>query len=231
MIDLKFLQKLGILSLVIIISLAVSGCMGNNNNSKDINTQALEYMEKKYGEKFEYSAPYGNSMTGTHQLLVKCASFPNQDILVQIENYRKDNKIFSDNYLAVKYRNDTIEFIQKCANKQFGESKVFYNVAKDSLSPKLSANASFNEFLADTQVPLNFSIRTKASLFTSEKQAIQLAESLAVYGTHFDLVLASVKDQQYNNNKNDSNSDLNFVWRVQLTNLSGKIEIEWLRKE
>ena len=230
----SLLKKLGGLSLAVIILLGVSGCMEINNNSQDgniqnINDAAIKYMENKYGEKFEYSEPYGNSMTGTRELLVTCASLPNQKILVQVENYKQSNKIYRDNLIAIKFRQQTVDFIQDCADKQFGEAKVFYDVARDGLSPNLSANASFNEYLSDARVTLNISIRTKASLFTSEKQAIQLADALAAYGTHFITVLSSVSDEDYG--KSNENESINFVWRVQLSKLSGNIEIDWLEKE
>ena len=201
------------------------------NENQNINNAALEYMEQKYGEKFEYFAPYGDSFTGTREFVARCDNLPGQDVLVQIENYKHDDRIFRDNYIAVKYRQETIDFIKDCAVEQFGEAEVFYDVARDGQSPELSANASFVEFLSDTRVSLNFSIRTKASLFTSEEQAVQLAESLAVHGTHYITVLASVADDQYGVSSNNmSNSELQFVWRVQLTRLSDNIEIDWLRK-
>jgi hypothetical protein len=231
------LKKFGVLSLATIILLGVSGCMETNNNpnnnsqgsnNQNINDVAIEYMENKYGEKFEYSAPYGNSMTGTHELLVTCESLSNQQILVQIENYRSEDKIFRDNYLAVKYHQQTVDFIHDCAVKHFGEAEVFYEATKDGLSTELSANASFNEYLADTRVPLNFSIGTKASLFTSEEQAEKLAEALAVYGTRYIAVLASVADEDYG--KSGEDDSMNFVKRVQLTKLDENIEIDWLKK-
>jgi len=97
-----------------------SGCI-QNGTTQNINVVALAYMEKKYRENFEYAFPYGDSMTGTHQLLVTCASFPEQNILVRIENYRREDKVFLDNYVAVKYREETIGFLQDCANQVFGE--------------------------------------------------------------------------------------------------------------
>ena len=206
----------------------LTGCSEERKaDTKDVRTMGLEYMEQKYGEKFQYHSAYGDSISGTHEFLVTCESLPDQKVLVQIEKYKSEDRIFRDNYVAVKYRQQTIDFIKNLAIKEFGEAQVFYEVSMDGLSPELSANASFSEYLADTRVPLSFSIRTKASKFTSEKQAERLANSLAIYGTKYITVLASVVDEQYGT----SSENLSFVWRVQLTRLNNNIEIDWLEKK
>lgn len=205
------------------------------NNQQNINDTALAYMEQKYGEKFEYSAPYGNSMTGTHQLLVKCDKFPEQNILVRIENYKREDKIFLDNYLAVKYHDDTTDFLLNCAKQVFGEATLFYDVAIQGLSPELAVNATFSEFLSDTRVPLNIMIEAKSSNFTSESQAQQFAELIAVNGTHYYLSIVIVDDSEYGSYNSESLEEQmasgNFVYCAKITRLDGEIQIRWLEKE
>jgi hypothetical protein len=94
--------------------LGEAGCMSDNSsqNSGQINDIALAHMEQKYGEKSEYAAPWGDSMSETREFIARCDSLQDQDILVQIENYRQKEKIFRDNYLAVKYRENTITFFR-----------------------------------------------------------------------------------------------------------------------
>jgi hypothetical protein len=203
---------------------------------QNINDVALSYMEQKYNEKFEYSAPYGNSMTGTHQLLVQCAGYPGENILVRIENYKhEEERVFLDNYLAVKYRKDTTAFLLSCANQVFGESTVFYDVANQGLSPDLPVSATLNEFLADTRVPLNIMIEVKVSNFTSESQAQLVAERIAAYGTYYYLSIVILDDSVYGTHNNKTlearMATDDFIYCAKITRLDDEIQIRWLEKE
>jgi hypothetical protein len=154
-------------------------------------------MEQKYGEKFEYSAPFGNSMSGTRQLLVKGENFPDQNIVVSIENYRSRDRVFRDNYLAVKHHAAYTELFQNYASDEFGEATVFCRISTLALSPELSANATLYEYLADTSAPLRIMVEVKESDFTSEEQAQRFAERIAENGAYFSISIVVVDDSEY----------------------------------
>jgi hypothetical protein len=217
-----------------VILLGGSGCM-RKNPTQNINAVALAYMEQRYGEKFEYVAPYGDSMTGTHQLLVKCDSFPEQSILVRVENYRREDKVFLDNYLAVKYREKTVEFLTGCATQVFGDSNVFYDVELQTLSPDLSKDASFSEFLADTSVPLNVMIEVRANNLGSDDQARQIADLIAANGTRFIMHIVSLSDTDYGIYDEDALEQQislgNYAKCAIITKIASDIRVRWLGKE
>ena len=212
----------------------LSGC-AKKPPEKSINTQALEYMEQKYGEKFEYAYPYGDSMTGTHQLLVTCESYPDQLILVSIENYRTDNKVFLDNFIAVKYRDETVDFIQTCASQVYGDSTVFYRVTRWALSPELPVNATFAEFLTDPKARLNIMLEVKASDYVSVEQTQQFAELLAAYGTEFYVSVVFVNDDEFGTFDDETlekqMSTRSYTHCAKITHLGGVIKIRWLEDE
>jgi len=205
------------------------------SEAKNINAVALEYMEEKYGEKFEYAAPFGNSMTGTHELMVKCAGFPSESILVRIENYKRDNKSFLDNYLAVKYKEETIAFLKSCAVQVFGEGNIIYEVNTLALSPDLGINATFEEYLADTYVPLHILVEVKESNYSSKEQAQQYAELVAANGSEFYLTILFVHDSDYGlvdrEAFNRQITSKNYAYCAKATRFSGKIELWWLEEE
>ena len=224
--------------LVITMMMGVSGYMKEDsiqNKRQNINVLALEYMEQKYGETFEYSGPFGDSMSGTHDLLVKCASFPDQNILVEIENYKCDNKLFLDNYLAVKYREDTIDFLLNCANQVFGEATIFYNVDYQALSPELPVDATFNEFLADTRVPLKIDVEVKATDFVSKEQAEQTSELMSVKGTRFWLRIIVVNNSEYGTFDSKTLKKYvelqKFIQCAVISRLDGDNQTRWLEEE
>lgn len=194
-------MKKVIVSAIMIAVILLGGCdsmkIGRRMN---INDEAIAYMEQKYGEKFEYSAPFGNSMSGTHQLLVKCASFPNQNIVVSIENYRTKDRVFLDNYLAVKFHTEYTELFQSYASEVFGEAgeaTVFCRINTMTLSPELLANATIYEYLADTSAPLVLTVKVKESDFISEEQAKRFAELIAANGSYFSISFIVVDDSEY----------------------------------
>jgi hypothetical protein len=194
-------------------------------------------MEQKYGEKFEYVAPWGNSMTGTHELLVGCDSFPGRDILVQIENYRQEDKIFSDNYLAVKYYGDTVDFFENCASRVFGEAKVFYDVSKQGLSPDLPANATFREYLADTNGFMSLYIAVRESSFLSKEQVREVTDTLLAdcKAGYLGLILVGVGDSEYETLDDawlrEQIVSRDFAYCARITRENGSVRTEWLGKE
>lgn len=124
------------------------GNLNGETSEKSVNQLAIEYLEQKYGEKFEYSAPVGASYTGTRSFLVTCESFGEKSVLVQIENFMdSENRIIKDDYLVVKYEDNVRELLGKMADKEFGESKIFYNSSGRTIDPTLPADASFEEYL------------------------------------------------------------------------------------
>ena len=82
---------------IIAIIMGGTGCMlnylFNQSKTRNANELALSYMEKKYGEPFVCAAPYGNSLSGTKEILVTCDSLADQKVLVQVENYKSNERV------------------------------------------------------------------------------------------------------------------------------------------
>lgn len=58
------------LALIVILLLSIlSGCKNGYEQQ-----MVYDYLEDKYGETFEYSSPWGNSLYGDHELFVTCDS-------------------------------------------------------------------------------------------------------------------------------------------------------------
>ena len=220
------------------ILLGGGGCMRADtarNNRQNINDVALNHLERKYGGKFEYNSPWGNSMSGTRSFLVTCDSLPEKQILVQIENFQNDDFEIRDNYLAVKYELETIDYLSSIANQVFGEAIVFYDLAFQTLSADLNATASFHEYLADTRVPLHIMFEVKLSGFSSKDQALLLADLIASNGSYFRISLVVVSDDIYGSHDSVSLEKLmaqdGFEHCAKIDRLDGNIEIRWLGEE
>lgn len=131
----------------------------------NINELALAYMENKYGESFTYLAPWGNSMSGNREILVTCESFPNEPILVQVENFKSANKVYRDNFHAVKFQNDVVDYFEAIACDYFGTVNVFHTPSKIALSSGLSADTDFETYYSNPSTVVSVLIEIKSSNF------------------------------------------------------------------
>lgn len=181
-----------------------SGCMFSLSNpnqptepSQNANELALAYLEEKYGEPFYYSAPYGDSMTGTRSLLVTCNSFPDQQLLVQVEGFKTNQKVFLDNYLAVKYQSETIDFLHACISEHYPNANIFYEAPLVCQSANLSAAASFEEFLADGRAKLIVMLEVNASEFTGPESINEIVTQITESCNHMTLTVIVVDDSLF----------------------------------
>lgn len=171
-----------LLALLIFAAVTVSGigCSLNNNDEVNVNELALEYMEQRYGEKFEYAAPAGMSYTGTRTFLATCDSFGDRRILVQITDFRDEEKRkIVDNYIAVKYEKEVENFFKNAADDVFGSSKVFYAASGRALSPDLPAGASLDDFYNCREGLISAVIALKESDYKNSEQISLLSDKIA----------------------------------------------------
>lgn len=167
---------------------------GNRLNDPSVTEQALVYMEEKYGEVFTFAAPWGDSTRGTREILVTCESIPGQRILVQVENFREEDKIFRDNYLAVKYREQTVEFFRSCAGDFYTDVNIHYDVRPDGQSGELSAQASFEEVMADSRTDLVVLMELRAGEFTGPEHLEEIAARIGKLCRKVSLSVIVVED-------------------------------------
>ncbi len=171
-----------LLSAILIAAIMIEGTSCNIFNDEpklNVNEMALEYMEQKYGEKFEYKAPTGSSYTGNRTFLATCESFGDETVVVQIVNYKTDERQFRDNYLAIKYADRMIDYFSQIVNNQFGESKVYYSPTGKPLSADLPANATFEEYLMDPSDTILAWIVVKKSDYRDMDQLSEIMETIS----------------------------------------------------
>lgn len=203
----------------------------NKDNKLNANELALAYLEEKYGETFYFSAPYGDSMTGTRSLLATCNSFPDQHIVVQIENFKGDDKVFRDNYLAVKYQAETIDFLRSCVSDVYPNNNIYYNVSKTCQSANLSADSSFEEYLADGRAELIMMLELKASEFTGTEPFNDIISRITESCNHMTLTVVVVDDSIFGTldraglNKRISHRD--YVAQATVYIDSDGVKIDW----
>lgn len=197
--------------------------------------RAMMKMEERYGVAFEYSGPWGDSLSGTHSFYVTTESIPDHLISVQIENFRYPERVFLNNFLAVKHRDATIDFLHSRVTEVFNDTRIFYNVSDLGLSPDLPADATLYEFLADTRVRIVVMAEVKESDFTSEDQAMKVAELIAESGVNFILTLVVVDDESFGTHTRETLGRRVALFQVidcaSISHRDGIINIIWDREE
>ena len=170
-------KKIKQIFIVCTILLIVSGCMFfRTGNKREL---AQNHLEQRYGGTFEFFSPFGVSYAnpGVTEMLFRRESTI-ENILVQVRRLDDGTFEFRDNYFAVKFRQETENFIRSVASRVFNSEDiiVFYEVAKFTLSPNLSVNASFKEYITDS-----YSLFSATIVIPSEVYNEELSERLVIY--------------------------------------------------
>lgn len=139
------MKKKNILSTLclILILLVVTGCGKNNDIDK-----MVDYMNEKYvDDKFTYVTVYGGHL-GDNQtkIIVSSEKFPNSEIKVICY----DSGECSDNYLDIKFEDQTRNYLKTKLNEKFG-NKVYVDYVADDRggTSNGSSYTTFEEFIAN----------------------------------------------------------------------------------
>ena len=141
--------------------LAFAGCIflitgerlwsGRRKNKFSINA-CLAHMKEKYGIEFTPVEDKRNAeiTASMFKFSVQTENYPGQNIFIMQERLDNGNKIlFHDNYVAVKYKQQTIELIEKMAYEVFGKDfRVICEVYNHCQPDEFDDTTTFNEFLS-----------------------------------------------------------------------------------
>lgn len=174
--------------------------MFDNKPKQNVNELALEYLEQKYGEKFEYKAPRGMSYTGSCAISASCQSLGDELVYVRIDNYNDDDKrVFHDNYIAVKYHNEISLFFENCGKSVFSSVRVFYDTSEYPFSSDLQANASVEQLLNIKEAQFVVRLAVKESEFHSREQFSDISDIVfeQCNADDLEITIIVVADEEY----------------------------------
>ena len=144
------LKKTAIFSLCFITMMtAMSGC--SQKNILSVN-DCLSYMKDKYGIEFTLLDDNGiNEVTSSVlEIYVQCSEYPGKRILVMEERLNNgESVVFHDNFLIVKYNEQTKATAKQFASEVYGECKVVCEISASSVQPdEFDSTTTFEEFCA-----------------------------------------------------------------------------------
>ena len=219
--------------LAILIAAIMIGCTGCTLTKENVNELALEYLEQKYGEKFEYYAPAGASYTGTRTFLAKCESLGDKTVVVQVVNYKTDERQYKDDYLEVKYAGQMRDYLSQIVNNQFGESKMYYAPGGKPLSADLPADATFDDYRMDSSGTINGIAVVKKSDYKDMEQLSQVMETITsnCAAASISLVVLVIEDSKYidcdSSKARDYNIRNNFFAKGEIFRVDGNTSIDY----
>lgn len=156
---------------------------------------ALEALEEKYGESFAFESSIGADTSGVFSIYVTCESMPNKRIKVGKEYSYEP---YTDNYLAVKYEDETKNYLYNSITEYFSDVRIFYDASTSgTISPEVPIDISFEEFLSSPTGPHHLIIEVKESAFTSREDAEKFAKKLENTGLTYFLSIIVIEDHIY----------------------------------
>ena len=136
----------------------------------------VSYINGKYtDDSFEYRSVTGGSLgSDTVTILVESAKYPGRPIHV-FYTQRDGAESFSDNYLAVKYEDETLEYLRGAIREEFGDNLYLeYSASSHSRIENGSSETAFFEFIAEESADVFF----KAVVYCTEENEDVLFEKV-----------------------------------------------------
>jgi len=141
-------RMLAFLATATLLITALSGC-GNSKRPKNAVKEMIKYLSAKYGDSFEYYAPFGGTPSSTTtQALFSCEGLPGAQIWAMCYMEEGEYK-FRDDYLWHKYEPQTRALFEEIANAAFGcETTVDYSIGTKCYNEAFTGETTFEEFIA-----------------------------------------------------------------------------------
>ena len=169
------LQKITIIALCIIIMItAMSGCSLKSLAVGDF----LSYMKDKYGMDFTFVEDTYYHSRSEDTIYVECSEYPGEKIFVGRDSLNGGKEIaYHDNFVAIKYKQQTKELAEKMASDVLGECRVLHDPYDNSFQPdEFDNSTTFEEFISRNPSKIDIYILLPPEHTADEKDLKKLEE-------------------------------------------------------
>ncbi len=131
-----------------------------NSNEKKFSLEECEqYLNNKYDGNFTFSRAADESQPTASLMKVYYRSdkYPDSEVYVVAEK-NGDTISYSDNYIAVKYEDDTRTLYTKAAEEVYGKCRVLYEISPAVLDDSFSDSTAVSEYTGMRMSCLNFTV-------------------------------------------------------------------------
>ena len=185
-----------LVTLALICSITLSSCgfglNSDNNNSSVVNNMSTKndstnaqdfggntaaekvvaYMNATYTEDtFEYLKPLTGATKGA--ILMKSQKFPNEEVW-GVYDANNSEQPFQDNYVFIKYKEQSMQMIESSLKELLGESNFVYKDNSSVYDDKSKLrNLSFEEFISNDESRIGFSVVVDTSFLIEDKTVFE----------------------------------------------------------
>ncbi len=140
------MKKLISLCMILFIMIGAGGCMRTKETTTD---KLLNYINSKYDDTFHFKSVFGGAAgSNMNKILVNSEKYPDQDICVYCAETETGVE-FGDNYLAVKYYQQTLSYLQETFQQVLGEKvHINYLMSNYANTEGGSDDTTLEEFLS-----------------------------------------------------------------------------------
>ncbi len=173
----------------------------NRNSTID---KMVDYMNEKYDDHFEYSAPFGGGPGATSkQIIVSSEKYPKARVWVQRKE-QNGKEEFTDNYVSFKYEEHIRSFLQELLENTFdGTVTVLYSVPSKGSDNNFSEQTTFEEYLANSRIgframvllPSELDLKSLENSLKESVKPIELTTFGSIYFTDSEQVFEKAFDQ------------------------------------
>jgi len=166
------------------------GCMKSeweNSENRNMSTAgALEYMEQRYGEKFEFIQAHGlHYSKNSRKIFVSCESFPGKKINVEIIKDGKEIK-YRDNYMEYYFEDQVNEFIVEIAKGYFDDVTFRISISASIMDSSINLETPFDEYIHSKYCTIGGNIHVSE---LEDETVREFANELVRRGIHFSLTV------------------------------------------
>lgn len=165
------MKKTVLLLLTVILLMGVCGCGMRRRES--VEDRMLAYINGKYDDTFAFKSVFGGSPGGnTTKIIVSSEKFPGEDIYVVCTTVDGQEN-FTDNYLGVKFEEQTREMLASRIAQCFGENfYVSYFPSNLACTENGSDQTTFKEYVAEKTSGISFEVVVGYKVSADEKEII-----------------------------------------------------------
>lgn len=207
-------------TVLLIIMIAGSlGCM-NIKSNKDI---LMEYISQKYkDDEFTFVSLTGGSLgSDEHSIVVSSKKYPDEYIIVRktLVEGGGNPEIFSDNYMAVVFKEDVDDAINDAVNEVYSNYKVIYKPTQSPLPQTVGPDTDLKDYLSDTESRLMavIFIDSDGQTANRDEKLELLRESLKANGVNINATLVFTEGDKIQS-VNESNYD-DYLWNNSLSDM------------
>lgn len=153
----KKIKQLSFLLVVIMTMSGVCGCM-NIKKRANFEDRMLAHINEKYDDNFTYKGSFGGGAgVESKQILCSSEKYPGEDVLVMLYTDENGKECIVDNYVGIKYKQETIDLLGEVLAEVFDENyKLFYENSLQAYTKGATNEMTFSEYIAEASSGIGF---------------------------------------------------------------------------